>query len=1056
MKTVTLVTRLRLLICAILLSAEFSAISQTAATAVSNPYAISENEWADYIKRTNILADKIDVQSFINYIVFSHDGDFKEMNQFLDYVSAQLNKDKQELIYRVGKGTVTTTTEISQYYASLQPAYTDYYLAFKKVRAQAPQPAMRGPGGGTLPTPFNCGSPCTNPGFESGTTFWDYYTGTACASSTSDPCTITPGYSPAQHVIQTIGGVDPVVGAAIPVVPPGGGNNTLMVGDGSGVGGLASRASISFNVSAANANFTYRYACVMQDPLMGHTDPERPYFNVHLLDAAGNAIACGEYMVMAKPPMVGFTETFPGSMIWYRGWTSVFVPLSAYVGQCVTVQFTTSDCSQGGHYGYAYIDGDCDPLALIAASPVICAGDSVLLTAPSGGAAYAWSNTAGGTTGIAGSTTGQTCTVNAAGTYQCIITSVSGPSCTTTLTVTVGTNPANPIASFTNTTVCEGTAMNFTDTSTPVGSVNAWAWDFNNDNALDDTTQNPSYTFPVAGTYPVTLTVGWGACTAAITQNVTVIPLPTADAGPAQTICEGSSVTLAGTTSGASATVSWSGGSGIYSPNNTVLNPVYTPSAGEVAAGSVTLTLTSINGGPCPVATSTVTITINPLATIDAGPDQIICIGSAATLAGLSGGSASGGTWSGGAGSYSPSASDANAVYTPTAAEEAGGVITLTYTSDDPAGPCSAVTDQMTILINQQPTANAGSSISVCEGSTITLGGLIGGSATSATWSGGAGTFSPNANTLNAVYTPTAAEYAAGSITLILTTNDPAGPCTFSSSSVIHYFYPKPVIAFTADDPDGCPVHCVQFADISTVAAGNSIISWLWDFGDGASGLLQNPSHCYSTTGFYDISLTGITNNGCSATLEISNYIQVFPEPTAGFIPTPNPASIINTVVTLNNTSSSDVTAWWYYFGDGDSTSPYISSPVHAYPTVASSSYLATLIVQNFYGCYDTISHPVEIGPEFTFFIPNAFTPNGDGNNDFFFGQGVGIEEYDLWIFDRWGNLIFHGDALNELWDGKANGGNDIAQQDVYVWKVSLTDVFQKKHNYMGTVTLVR
>jgi gliding motility-associated-like protein len=83
-------------------------------------------------------------------------------------------------------------------------------------------------------------------------------------------------------------------------------------------------------------------------------------------------------------------------------------------------------------------------------------------------------------------------------------------------------------------------------------------------------------------------------------------------------------------------------------------------------------------------------------------------------------------------------------------------------------------------------------------------------------------------------------------------------------------------------------------------------------------------------------------------------------------------------------------------------------------------------------------------------------TPNDDGVNDYFYGDGIGIVTYDIWIFDRWGNEIFHGDYLYDKWDGRANGGKDVAQQDVYVWKVRLTDVFDRKHNYIGTVTIVK
>jgi gliding motility-associated-like protein len=160
-------------------------------------------------------------------------------------------------------------------------------------------------------------------------------------------------------------------------------------------------------------------------------------------------------------------------------------------------------------------------------------------------------------------------------------------------------------------------------------------------------------------------------------------------------------------------------------------------------------------------------------------------------------------------------------------------------------------------------------------------------------------------------------------------------------------------------------------------------------------------------------------------------------------------------VVAFNNQSSSDVNYWFWSFGDGDSLVNNTKNPRHTYPG-DTASFVATLIVHNAGFCYDTIKHLILIGPEYSFYIPNAFTPDGDGVNDEFFGKGVGIVEYQLTIFDRWGNFIFEADELNKGWDGKASGGAETAQQDVYVWKVALTDIFHKKHNYTGTVTIVR
>jgi gliding motility-associated-like protein len=253
----------------------------------------------------------------------------------------------------------------------------------------------------------------------------------------------------------------------------------------------------------------------------------------------------------------------------------------------------------------------------------------------------------------------------------------------------------------------------------------------------------------------------------------------------------------------------------------------------------------------------------------------------------------------------------------------------------------------------------------------------------------------------------------------------------------------------------------VTFSDSSYVEGTKDFIEkWSWNFGDPGSGSntssLPKPKHCYANTGTYDVSLTVTSNHGCVSSLATPKMIKVFAIPTAEFYPTPNPASVLNPVVQLMNGSSEDVVYWNYHFGDGDSVSPNVPSPVHKYPEIANSTYTATLLVKNKDGCVNSVEHLIEIGPEFTFYIPNAFTPDGDNINDRFSGKGIGIVTYDFTIFDRWGNLIFHSTKLEDQWDGRSNGGEEISQQDVYVWKVKLTDCFGKKHNYIGTVTLVK
>ncbi|MGB3947013.1 MAG: choice-of-anchor L domain-containing protein [Bacteroidia bacterium] len=571
---------------------------------------------------------------------------------------------------------------------------------------------------------------------------------------------------------------------------------------------------------------------------------------------------------------------------------------------------------------------------------------------------------------------------------------------------------------------------------------------------------NPTVTGFNSGTTSTTtnyvLTASLTGCSVTDTVAVTVNPSAVVDAGPDQTVC-GGTVTLMGTITGASGGT-WSGGTGTFAPNNTSLNCTYTPTNTEINAGLIKLYLTASGQlGNCPGAIDSIEINISITSAVSAGPDQTICFGNSATLIGSFGGNATSAQWSGGNGTFVPDNMSPTATYTPSSTEMTAGVVTLIYSAIDPGSTCEPVTDQVTITIDQQPTANAGSAQQVCKGDSILLAGTIGGSATSSTWSGGAGTFIPNNTTLNAIYVPTTAEYDAGSVSLTLTTNDPTGPCTFSSSNVTFTFYENPVVSFSATPTSGCPTLCTNFTDESTIAGTATIVGWDWDFDDNGEGsTLQNPSTCFVNSGYYDITLTATSSDGCTSSLTQTQLVEVFPIPNAEFSSSPNPASLIEPTISFNDESSSDVNYWMWDFGDGTTLGTTTSNPSHDYPDDTTNTYNVTLIVRNVNGCYDTVEHQVTIGPAFTFYIPNAFTPNNDGKNDYFNGSGIGIEEYTMRIFDRWGNMVFKTQDLNMHWDGKSNEGNSASQIDVFIWKVDIKDILNKKHTLMGTVTIVR
>jgi len=114
------------------------------------------------------------------------------------------------------------------------------------------------------------------------------------------------------------------------------------------------------------------------------------------------------------------------------------------------------------------------------------------------------------------------------------------------------------------------------------------------------------------------------------------------------------------------------------------------------------------------------------------------------------------------------------------------------------------------------------------------------------------------------------------------------------------------------------------------------------------------------------------------------------------------------------------------------------------------------LKVENIHGCSDVKEKCFTVEQEFSIYIPNAFTPNENNVNETFYAVGINILEFEMYIFDRWGEQIFYSDNINKHWDGKAKGGSEIAQQDVYIWKVNVKDVFGKIHNLIGHVTLLK
>ncbi len=272
--------------------------------------------------------------------------------------------------------------------------------------------------------------------------------------------------------------------------------------------------------------------------------------------------------------------------------------------------------------------------------------------------------------------------------------------------------------------------------------------------------------------------------------------------------------------------------------------------------------------------------------------------------------------------------------------------------------------------------------------------------------------------------------------------------CTESVAHAVEIF-PLPQLAFLPLPEAGCQPLTVTFSNQSSISSGYSISGYQWDFGQGLTANSAQPQTIYPDSGLYDVQLIGITSDGCDDTLLVTNAIDVWPRPIAGFSTDKDRYDMYFPTVDFID-ESYIATEWNYDFGDGSSSLE--SDPTHEY--LEAGTYTVTQYVNNDFGCDDETSIRVIVDPIVTLYIPNGFTPNNDGNNDIFRPDGVDIVEYQMWIFDRWGENIFYSAKMEEGWDGTYKGAP--VEAGLYVYKFYVVDVEGNDREYTGGIHLLR
>jgi gliding motility-associated-like protein len=275
-------------------------------------------------------------------------------------------------------------------------------------------------------------------------------------------------------------------------------------------------------------------------------------------------------------------------------------------------------------------------------------------------------------------------------------------------------------------------------------------------------------------------------------------------------------------------------------------------------------------------------------------------------------------------------------------------------------------------------------------------------------------------------------------------------PPAFASSTVTVLTLPE--INIVALPDSGCEPLTVQFVDNTQP----SPVGWSWNFGDPDSNSntsqIDQPTHVYNNDGSYDVSLSITTAEGCVTDTVLTDFVDVFPLPNANFDLNPEVVNLLSADIEFTDLSAGNIVNWNWNFGDGESSN--VQNPSHLYGDTGTFS--IRLLVTTDKGCTDETVRQVIVEPDFMFYVPNAFTPNEDGRNDYFRGYGEGIDwsTYQMSIFNRWGELIYYTENIEEPWDGTYKGAQ--VEVAVYVWKIRFYDVKGDSHDYYGHVSLLR
>lgn len=500
-------------------------------------------------------------------------------------------------------------------------------------------------------------------------------------------------------------------------------------------------------------------------------------------------------------------------------------------------------------------------------------------------------------------------------------------------------------------------------------------------------------------------------------------------------VCENNAnFNLTGIVYGATSTGKWTtSGNGLFSPDNLTLNCSYTPTPSDIVSNTITIYLQSTGNGSCIASKDSVVIIFTPAPTAYAGGDILACTNEPSiNLNGIIGGATSTGIWSGGSGTYTPSSSILNAGYTPTASEVSSGNVILTLTSTN-NGTCLAVSDNVQITFIAPPFANFNYS-DICLNDSVlftdfSLNGF--GTIGSWQWNFGDGNSSTQQNNYH-TYTN------AGTFNVSLIVGSDAG-CydTITQSVDVHEL---PIADFTYTSSCDNNIVILDFDDNSTTVT-DAINYWFYDFGGQGVQSVENPSQLFIGSGNFVVTHIVNTINGCSDT--IIKIINIPPKPSAGFYFSTSNGLNVGAEFEFIDTSSNAI-SWIWDFGNNETSTDQDPSTIY----FANGTYTVTQYAIGPVGCIDSAIVSIEINTvttEIDKLIPNAISPNGDGNNDVWKLNFIDLlnPNAEIIVINRWGQTLYHSYGYSQPFDGTYHGEPLPEGTYYYIIKISDEEIYE-------------